>query len=101
MNVSLENYEPLQNYILLKLDPKKKTEGGLFLPKAVQDRWMEVVKTGSLCEMVSEGDIVLVGDLHGQVSLTFGDDKYIQIPEHFVVGKVEPAKEIKFTTNST
>lgn len=100
MKVNLSEYEPLGNNVLLKMNSKTKTDSGLFLPKAVNERWMEVVKKGPMVELLEIGDVALVGESSAPMKLTFGDVNYLQIAEFAIVGRI-PAEVNEEVSNAT
>jgi len=88
MTPDLENYQPTGNQVLLKVISKNKI-GEIWLPRNVSERWMPVVKLGSVVSSLEIGDTALLGELRGgNTQLSFGDDKYIQVFEHDVIGKI-------------
>ncbi len=48
MNVIIDDYEPMGNQVLLKLEIKGTTESGIIMNKKQADKWMTVVKVGAL-----------------------------------------------------
>jgi len=89
MKVELEQYEPLGNQILLKLDVKGTTDSGIILDKKKADKWMEVVKVGEMVTSVEVGDLAVMGEPRGMAHMSFGDEMYMQVSEHDLIGKVK------------
>lgn len=96
MKVTLDVYEPMGTNILVELITKTETEGGIILGKGKIERWMEVIKIGTVVPEIEVGDIVLLGDPTNGVRLTFGDTEYLQSTVHNVIGRV-PKKKVKKT----
>lgn len=91
MKVELEQYEPLGNQILLKLEVKGTTDSGIILDKKKADKWMEVVKTGEMVTALEVGDFAVMGEPRGMAHMSFGDEMYMQVSEHDIIGKIRAA----------
>jgi hypothetical protein len=98
MIYTLEDYEVTGNQVLLKLElvgeQKKSTLIGVKTEKPKASKWMEVVKVGSLVTSVIVGDFAIMGDpsMTGMAQMSFGDDSYMQVSEHAVIGKIPLGK---------
>jgi co-chaperonin GroES (HSP10) len=93
MIVDLVNYEPVGNQILLMLDVKSTTDSGIILDKKKADKWMLVAKVGPLVSSVVQGDYVIMGEPRGMAHLQFGNEAFMQVSEHDIIGYVK-AKNI-------
>jgi len=101
MKPSLDVYQPMGNQILCRVKIKSQTEGGVFLPKDMKDRWLRVVKTGPLAEVVKEGDVVLLGEAM-YIEISFDGNPYLQVAEFGVVGRVPAGVDVnEFSTVTT
>jgi chaperonin GroES len=94
---------PLFDKILVKrLDTTVKTEGGLFIPPAAQEKMMEGVvhatgpgrwENGGFREpQVKTGDRVIFGKFAG-TEIQFDGEEYLIIPEIEVLGVVKPPQK--------
>ncbi len=94
MKIGLEDYEPLGHQVLLKMNIRDVSEGGIILDKSKASKWMEVTKIGSMVSSVEPGDMVVMSQPHSMVQLKFGKNQYLQFTEHDIAGKV-PLGKIK------
>lgn len=90
---TIENFKPVQDYVVVELIVREKTEGGILIPEGSQkkedDMFMEVLATGPDCKFTKTGDWVL---LHPQTMCTRikVGSKTIVIPKEYdIMGKVE------------
>ncbi len=88
MNVIIDDYEPMGNQVLLRLEIKGTTESGIIMNKKQADKWMEVVKVGDGVNTISVGDLAIMGEPRGMAHMNFGDESYIQVAEFDIIGKV-------------
>ncbi len=89
MIVDLKSYEPIGNQVLLMLNVKGETDSGIILGKKKAEKWMLVAKTGSLVSAVNRGDYVIMGEPRGMAHLQFGDQSFMQVSEHDIIGVVK------------
>jgi co-chaperonin GroES (HSP10) len=93
MKYGLEDYEPMGYQVLVRVEASNTTESGIILQKAKAEKFMEVVKCGSMVSALEVGDLILMdAPTQGMVQLKFGDIHYIQIDERNVAGKIPLSK---------
>lgn len=89
MVVDIKNYTPIGNQVLLMLNIKSETESGIILGKKKAEKWMLVAKVGSLVTSVKRGDYIIMGEPRGMAHLQFGDESFMQVGEHDIIGFVK------------
>jgi len=100
MIVDLKNYTPVGNQILLMLDIKSETESGILLGKKKADKWMLVAKVGALVTSVERGDYIVMGEPRGMAHLQFGEESFMQVSEHDIIGFVKAKDVVKLPIKS-
>jgi co-chaperonin GroES (HSP10) len=89
MIVTLENYTPIANQVLLMLDVKNATDSGIITGKAKADKWMLVAKVGKEVTTFKRGDYVIMGEPRGMAHLQFGNESFMQVAEYDIIGVVK------------
>lgn len=97
MEVTLKSYEPVGNQVLLMLNIKSSTESGIILDKKKADKWMLVAKVGPLVTVAKQGDYIIMGEPRGMAHLQFGNESFMQVSEHDVIGVVRAKNVSKIT----
>lgn len=89
--LKIDQYQPMQDFILLKLETRDTTDGGIHLTKEKAFRYMLVEKVGPSFDADKHhfdvGDVVLLGEAP-TMSIELSGQKYLQVPPYAVVGKV-------------
>ena len=89
----LDDYEPMGYAVLIRVDAKVATESGIILQKAKAEKFMEVIKIGSLVSAIDVGDYILMDQpTAGMIQLKFGNVQYLQIDERNIGGKIPLGK---------
>ena len=95
ITVGLKDYTPIGNQVLLMLNIKSSTESGIILDKKKADKWMLVAKVGELVTSFAPGDYAIMGEPRGMAHLQFGDESFMQVSEHDIIGYVKK-DDVKF-----
>lgn len=93
MIYGIEDYEVTGNQVLLKVELIAEKESliiGVKKEKPKASKYMEVVKIGGLVTSVELGDLAVMGDpsMTGMAQMSFGDEAYVQVSEHSIIGKI-------------
>ena len=99
MIYGLEDYEVTGNQVLVKVELIEEKESliiGVKKEKPKASKWIEVVKVGTLVTSVEIGDLAIMGDpsMTGMAQMSFGDEAYVQVSEHSIIGRI-PIGKIK------
>ena len=87
MKFDLSKYMPLGSQVLLEVITKEKSDTGLIVfAQEKEEKFLKVVKSGSKCEYVKEGQFVLLGPTATTLELHHKGKTYKQVPEIVIAG---------------
>jgi len=86
------NFLPTRDWIVLPLQRKDKTASGIELvggaENSLRSNILEVVAAGPMCEMVKEGDTVMVHPTSEGLIVTIDDSEYVMVNEFQICGVI-------------
>ena len=86
------NFTPTRDWVVFPLPQKDKTDSGIIIPeqaqKSIASNIVKVVKAGPKCEMVKEGDTILVHPHSEALVIKIEGKEYACINEFQVVGVI-------------
>lgn len=92
--MTLEEYTPKQNYILIQVIKEKKSKGGIIIPDQVETPTptAKVLKAGPKCENVIEGEIIVIDTMAYAKPVYLSDypQDVFTCTEHVAVGGYIP-----------
>ena len=84
------NFEPTRDWVVLPTQRKNKTEAGIILTGGAEDSLktniLKVVAAGPQCQMVKEGDTVMVHPNSEGLIINLEDAEYVMVNEFMICG---------------
>ena len=84
------NFEPTRDWVVLPTQRKNKTEAGIILTGGAEDSLktniLKVVAAGPQCQMVKEGDTVMVHPNSEGLIINLEDTEYVMVNEFMICG---------------
>ena len=83
---------PTRDWVVFELPKKDRTDSGIIIPEQAQKEMstniVKVLKVGPTCEMVKEGDTVLVHPQSGALIIHLENKEYACVNEFQIVGVI-------------
>tara|TARA_Y100000816_G_scaffold54701_1_gene35386 strand:- start:1552 stop:1830 length:279 start_codon:yes stop_codon:yes gene_type:complete len=84
------NFKPTRDWVVLPTQRKNKTEAGIILTGGAEDSLktniLKVVAAGPQCQMVKEGDTVMVHPNSEGLIINLEDTEYVMVNEFMICG---------------
>ena len=84
------NFKPTRDWVVLPTQRREKTEAGIILTGEAQNSLktniLEVVAAGPQCQMVKEGDTVMVHPTSEGLIIDLDDTEYVMVNEFMICG---------------
>ena len=84
------NFKPTRDWVVLPTQRKNKTEAGIILTGGAEDSLktniLKVVAAGPQCQMVKEGDTVMVHPTSEGLIINLEDTEYVMVNEFMICG---------------
>tara|TARA_B100000963_G_scaffold362004_1_gene401912 strand:+ start:6381 stop:6659 length:279 start_codon:yes stop_codon:yes gene_type:complete len=84
------NFKPTRDWVVLPTQRREKTEAGIILTgeaqKSLKTNILEVVAAGPQCQMVKEGDTVMVHPTSEGLIIDLDDTEYVMVNEFMICG---------------
>lgn len=84
------NFKPTRDWVVLPLQRKNKTEAGIHISEstanALRTNVLEVLAAGPMCEMIKEGDTVMVHPSSEGLVVDIDKKQYVMVNEFQICG---------------
>lgn len=84
------NFKPTRDWLVLPYQKQSETEGGILLTDSaahtLRSNVLKVLAAGPKCEMVKEGDIVMVHPTSEGLIINIEDEQYVMVNEFMICG---------------
>ena len=86
------NFKPTRDWVLLPLKKKTQTDSGIILSeqaaKSLQTNILPVLAAGPKCEMVKEGDFVMVHPTSEGLIIDLDEGQFVMVNEFMICGVI-------------